>query len=704
MPFFTTQNVLNGGEISPQLLARFDQPRYQTGSRVLENCVPMPQGGLTKRPGMRFCGLAAQQSTSQNTRLVPFVFSATQGRILEFSHLSMRVWLPNGTLVAKNGAPYSINTPYTSADLPGLSFAQSADVLYMASANHPPRKLSRYADDDWRFATLNFLPSISAPGAPSLSVHGTDPGPGSVTYSYKVTVIDAATGAESLASPEVSIGASSLTQSYYILITAPAVAGAAEYRFYKKKGGVFGFIGRSTDGTRTFEDRNFGADTEDTPPSSKNPFTGANQYPSLVFFHQQRLGFAASNSKPLTVWLSQSANFESMASSTPPKADDAIEVSLAANRAGRIHWICPDRGALALGTENGEWTLSAREGQVLTPLNCAFEAQTGNGSAPLEALKAGNGLLFVQRGGAVVRELGYTFESDNYQSQDLTILARHLLQDRSITSWTYQQEPFSVVWCALSDGTLAGLTYMRQHDITGWHRHHTDGFVEQLTSIPGLPDDALWLLVRRTKLDQTGKPVTVRTVEVLSPFFDSPEPASAFFLDSGLSYTGLLAQVFTGLGHLEGREVACLADGAVHPPCVVKNGTVTLERQARHVHVGLPYTGRVIPTLPETINQNGSTLLKVRSIRSVKLRLYRSMNFYVRMNNGLAQPLTHHRLVAGDANGGINPAPWWAERADIALMIGNGWDENASLECLMPDPVPTTLLALVTSLDIASQV
>ncbi len=700
MPFFTTQNVLNGGEISPQLLARFDQPRYQTGCRVLENCVPMPQGGLTKRPGMRFCGMAASQSPAQNVRLVPFVFSATQGRILEFSHLALRIWLPDGSLVAQNSAPYSIPTPYTSEDIPTLSIAQSADVLYIACARHAPRKLSRYADNDWRFTTLNFMPPISAPAAPTLAIRGTDPGPGSVTYSYKVTAIDATTGAESIASPETSIAASSLTQSYYIFITAPSVPNAAEYRFYKKNGGVYGFIGRSTDGNRTFEDRNFGADTEDTPPAAKNPFPSTNHYPSLVFFHQQRLGFAASNARPLTIWLSQSANFESMASSTPPKADDAIEVTLAANRAGRIHWICPDRGTLALGTENGEWTLAAREGQVLTPSNCTFEAQTGNGSAPLEALKAGNGLLFIQRGGAVVRELSYTFESDNYQSQDLTILARHLLQDRSITSWAYQQEPFCLVWCSLSDGSLAALTYMRQHDITGWHRHITDGFVEQITTIPGLPDDTLWLLTRRFSLDASGNPITTRHVEVLSPFFDSPDPSGAFFLDAGLSYSGPPSKIFSGLSHLEGREVACLADGSVHPARTVQNGSITLEYPARHVHIGLPYTGRVIPTLPETINQNGSTLLKVRAIRSVKLRLYHSMNFYVRLNNGLMQPLSSHTST----NGTVNPAPWWAERADVALMTGSGWDENTSLEFLMPDPTPATLLALVTSLDIASQV
>lgn len=42
MPIFHTQNVLNGGEISPLLRGRVDQQRYSTGTREMLNFVPMP--------------------------------------------------------------------------------------------------------------------------------------------------------------------------------------------------------------------------------------------------------------------------------------------------------------------------------------------------------------------------------------------------------------------------------------------------------------------------------------------------------------------------------------------------------------------------------------------------------------------------------------------------------------------------------------
>ena len=200
----------------------------------------------------------------------------------------------------------------------------------------------------------------------------------------------------------------------------------------------------------TFEDRNISPDTEDTPPSARNPFDGPGNYPSVVFLHQQRLGFAASDNQPLTVWLSQAGNFESMAASVPPADDDAIEATLAAAQANRILWCQSDRNVLALGTAGGEWTLSGGEsGGALTPSSLSFQPQTFYGSeAYLPPLRAGQALLFPQRGGRAVREYGYSFSADRYESGDLSLLARHLLRESPVVSWAWQAEPCAVVWWA----------------------------------------------------------------------------------------------------------------------------------------------------------------------------------------------------------------------------------------------------------------
>lgn len=696
MPFFILQNVLNGGEISPELAARCDQPRYQTGSSVMRNAVPLPQGGVTKRPGMIFHGLTKDQEDGPDrVRLVPFVFSAVQSRVLEFGPRYVRVWLPDGSLVLRDGAPYEIPTAYAAEDVPGLSFAQSADVLFIASRGHPPAKLSRYADDDWRFENINWLPATPTPSISRVYTLG---GKGDIPYRYVVTAVDAATGQESLPSAPAYCEGPFLSQECYNVIEVAPVAGASEYRVYKKKGGLYGFIGRIIGGESSFEDRNIGADGEDTPPQAKNPFDGKGRYPGLVFLHQQRLGFASSRDRPLTVWLSQTAAFESMAASVPPKDDDAIEVTLAANQANRIVWACSDRSALALGTEGGEWLLSAPENGVFTPANLAFQPQTFNGSVPgLPAIQAGSGILYVQRGGGVVREFGYSFQADRYESPDLTLLARHLLRGRNIRAWAWQQEPHALVWAALSDGTLAAMTYMRGQDVVGWHRHETDGAVESMACVPHTPDDALWLTVRRESMGADGVKRVRRHVERLADFFVGPGTDAAFFVDGGLARNGEPAREFSGLDHLEGREVAVFCDGYVHPRRVVRNGAISLERPARAVCAGLPYEGEVVPLMPETTLRDGTSMGRLRKIAAVTFRTWRCMTF----DAALELPGVHaafHPVRGGTAS----LTPWYGVDAeDVDAALCGGWDRRGRIRILMRDPVPATILALISTLELS---
>ncbi len=700
MPIFHTQNVLNGGEISPLLRGRVDQPRYNTGAREMLNMVPMPQGGTTRRPGTRYLGTAK----SQTSRLVPFVFSETQGRILEFGDKTMRVWLPDGKLVSSGSEPYVVSTPFAASDLRAVRFAQSADVVYFAHSSYPPCKLSRYSDNDWRWTTLTFMPSIAAPQQPALQIldkranDDKPKNPSRTDYSYLVTAIDGETGEESSASPAATIEAEALNSvDYHIRITWPAVSGASEYRIYKKKTGVFGFIGRaSKDDTITatttlqyYDDKNIGADTEDTPIEHKNPFEGSGNYPSQVFFHQQRLGFAATANRPITFWLSRTGDFESMASSVPPKDDDAIEVTLAATQANRIVWLQPDRNALAFGTEGSEWTLQSSEGVVLTPSTVSFQLQTTNGGeGTVSALSVGGGVLYVQRGSGAVREFAYNYSADKYLGQDLTILARHIIKDRDITAWAYQQEPYSTLWCVLSDGTFAGLTYMKEQDVIGWHRHTTDGSILDVAVIPGTPDDQVWFLVRRAG---------GVFVERLESFFDSDNLDDAFFLDSSLHYSGEAVDTFSGLGHLSGRTVQVFADGGTIDGLTVSaGGELKLKSPAKSVHIGLPYTSRVIPNLPEVQTQQGWTLMHNRKISAVRVRTYRSMSFLAGIAGNLSPIVDRH--IRG---GAFSVRPFFSDGTDLNMETCGGWSSESPLVFEVSSATPLTILAIVTTMDIA---
>ena len=682
MPVYHLQNVLSGGEISPLMRGRVDQPRYQTGCRLMQNMVPMPQGGATRRPGTRFRGKAL----SAKSWFIPFVFSATQGRVLEFGGGKLRIWLPDGSAVTTQ-----FDIPYADADLTALRYAQSADVVFFAHPGYAPRKLSRHADNDWRWTQITFVPDIAAPtGLAAAIVERTSRSTTATRdYYYVVTAIDADTGQESSASTAVSITAKSLDSIDYIIrLTWTAVPKAKYYRVYKRKYGIYGYIGRA-DSACTFDDENIGADTADNPPEYDNPFTAAGEYPSQVFFLQQRLIWASSGTKPITFWFSRSGEYESLAQSTTPKDDDAITTTPAGNQANKILWVQPDRQNLVFGTEGSEWTLSASEGVAITPSSQAYQPQSrvgGHNSVP--AIVVGGAVLFLQRGGHAVQQLAYNYSADKYLPQDLNILSRHMLADTEVVSWAYQQEPYSVLWCVLADGTLKGLTYMPEQEVIGWHRHTTAGQVKCVVTIPGTPDDQVWLLVQRD---------SDLCIETLETFFDGSDLTDACFLDCALKYEGAPATTLTGFTHLAGKAVQVFADGGtIDGLAVTADGSLTLPRAASSALVGLPATAKITVNLPEVSGQTGSTILKSRKVTGVRLRIYRSMSFKYGFGVNLFTAVD--RKVT---DGTFSASPFYTEGTDIHVETCSGWQDTTPLTIAADTPTPLTILAILTAIDVA---
>lgn len=153
---------------------------YATGSHVIEFIA------LTTSTFIGFKHQVATHSSIDNVsvkvatqdakvRLVRFEFSVTQAYILEFGNLYIRVYKDNGR-IATAGKPVEIVTPYTTAQLFDLYFAQSADTLYIAHPTHAPRKLTRTSDIAWTLATLSFA------SAPADFVAGAGDYPSCVTF------------------------------------------------------------------------------------------------------------------------------------------------------------------------------------------------------------------------------------------------------------------------------------------------------------------------------------------------------------------------------------------------------------------------------------------------------------------------------------------------------------------------------------------
>ena len=70
----------NSGELNPRLAARSDFDKYKNGCEVLENMIPLAEGGSMRRPGTRH--VAEVADSTSDTRVKRFLFSTTQAYVL----------------------------------------------------------------------------------------------------------------------------------------------------------------------------------------------------------------------------------------------------------------------------------------------------------------------------------------------------------------------------------------------------------------------------------------------------------------------------------------------------------------------------------------------------------------------------------------------------------------------------------------------
>lgn len=525
MPAYTIQPSFSGGELAPSLHARVDLAKYAVGLKTCRNFMVQAHGGVSNRAGTKF--VCETKDSTKNTRLIPFEFNTEQTYVLEFGDLIMRV-IKDGGQVLSGGVPVEITTPYSHDELDQLQFTQSADVMTICHPSHPPRELSRTSHTAWSISAITFGTTMATPSGLGVTAQNYDAANDSTSYEYVVTAVDTDTGAESVASTSASVTNNSLSSTITNTLTWTAVVGAGSYNVYKKRGGVFGFIGRATDAT--FKDDNIEADDSDTPPTNRVIFNAAGEYPSTVAYYQQRLVFGQSVNEPQKVWMSQTGNFHNFNVSEPLRDDDSVTFAVDSSQVNEIRHLIP-LSKLVVLTSGGEWMMNTTDGAV-SPSSILLEPQGYRGAADVRPLVIGNTILYVQSMGAIVRDLAYQLESDGYTGDDLTVMSNHLFAGKSIKEWAYSQAPHSIVWTVLDDGSLVALTYMREHDVWGWSRHDTDGTFESVCSISEGNEDATYFVVKREVNGVTKRYIERLNTRVFSDIKD------AFFVDCGLSYDG----------------------------------------------------------------------------------------------------------------------------------------------------------------------
>lgn len=518
------QTNLTAGELTPKLFGQTDFKKYNNGVEIMENMTVFPQGGASRRYGTRY--VAPVKDATKNVRLIPFEFNVEQAYILEFGDQYIRFFKDNGAILeadigiaaitqanpaevstaivhnynngdeitisgvsgmeevntdrflVANQTPntfelqnldgtnvdstgfsaytsggdvnriYEVSTNITEDMLYEIQFTQSADIMYIVHEDLPPQKLSRTGHTSWTLAAEEFengpyLDKNTTSTTMNLSAHtvGTN-------RTLNVSSTTGVNGGAGFSAGDV--GSVIRFRSGYVLVTA-----------FVNNRRLTVDVKKDTGSTSSSTDWSLGA------------WSGYNGYPRTVSFFEQRLVFAGSKRYPQTVWGSQTGVYTDFDVGDSDAAD-AFIYTIAANKVNVIRWLSPARD-LVVGTVGGEFKVSRPAGEPLKPTNVSITQQTTYGGWTTEPIQIGNVILFVQKQRRKVREFTYQFEDDAYAAPDMTLLADHIT-GTGIVDVAYAQEPESIYWAVRDDGILLGMTYKREEDVVGWHRHIIGGY------------------------------------------------------------------------------------------------------------------------------------------------------------------------------------------------------------------------------------
>lgn len=325
-------------------------------------------------------------------------------------------------------------------------------------------------------------------------------------------------------------------------------------------------------------------------------------FPTAIAFHGQGLWFAGTTDQPRTVWRSSFFDFEDFSPGVDD--DDSIDKTIATR--DPVLWLSSQRD-LVMGTLGAELLLGAGPAVPLTPTSGEVVPQTEEGSKDIQPINARGVTLFIERAGKKLLEFIFSFNIDKFDVTDLTVLAEHMPGD-GFNEMSYQKEPYSIVWLVRDDGELAGMTYLREHQLVGWHRHTTgaSGLFESVATVPITGIDQSWVIVKRTV-----NGANIRNVEY---FDEKAHSGSSLWLwdrlttDSSVVYSGASTTTITGLDHLEGETVIALSDGMIDGEHVVSSGQITLNFAATEAEAGLAFVPEATTVRPEVVGLGGETI------------------------------------------------------------------------------------------------
>jgi hypothetical protein len=590
------QTNFSSGEIDPLLRARVDLDQYKNGSERLENVLVQPQGGVRRRGGLKHLfQLPAGAAPENGSRMIPFEFNVDDSYMLVFVNQRMYVFR-NKTLVTNingSGNDYATVTNVTSSILSTMCWTQSADTLILTHKDINPIRILRGATNaDWAVSNLAFdsIPqyaftlSLSNP-AGTLTPSDTD---GSVTLTASSGVFSAG------------------SVNQYINVTPQ---GRARIVAYKSSTSVEAVTEIPFFNTSAIANGNW-----ELEAGYENVWSVTRGWPRTCTFHEGRLFFGGSRTRPSTMWGSKVGLYFDF---KPDQVydDDAVEATLDTNTLNVIIDMISGRD-LQVFTSGGEFYVPQTGLDPITPVNFFAKAASRNGSREgMRVQQLQSGTIYVQRQGKALNEFLYSDQTLAYISTSISLLSSHLINtpvELALRKATSTDEADALLLLN-ADGTATSYSILRQQNVVAPSRLTTDGQFKDV----GVDIEDIYFVVKRT--------------------FDGADYYFVEVIDNDTftdcAFAGGAAAGASSLPH-EGASLNIICDGNVLANETVSSGAVTFDRASvTSYEVGLPFVVE-IKTLPiEPRIASGVRTGYKKRILEVNALLYETQ--HLRINNVL---------------------------------------------------------------------
>ena len=565
--FVSIQTNFSTGELDPLLRARVDLAAYQNALEEATNVVCQPQGGIRRRPGTKYISSLPNTSTESagnGTRLVEFEFSTSDSYLLCFTHNRMHVFKNKALITAINGGGNDyLDTSalgLTGARLANIVWTQSADTLIVVHPDINPIKIVRGGTDaTWTGTAITFdsIPKYAFTAAFSNPAGTLTPS----AVSGKITLT---------ASSSVFVAGS---VGQYVNASPQGRAKIVKYT-----------SGTSVDAITEFPFFNTSAIANGSweyESGYENVWSAGKGYPRSVTFHEGRLYFGGSKTRPSTIWGSKVGLFFDF-DPTEGLDDDAVEATLDTNTFNAIVDIISGRD-LQVFTTGGEFYVPQNGLDPITPTNFFVKTASRNGiKEGVRVQQLESGTLFVQRQGKSLNEFAYTDTQLTYVTQKISLLAGHLLRTptrmalrRSVAT----DENDLLLITNADDGMMAVFSLLRAQNVIAPSEFITvDGsFVDV-----GVDISTIYVVVKRN---------VNGTFQYFVEAFDND------LLTDCAKTGGAAASV--SMSHVATETVNVILDGSVQANQTVPGGgTVTFPRSSTtKFEVGLPISVKAV-TMP----------------------------------------------------------------------------------------------------------